>query len=107
MVINRAYQAVGQRFGAPVGPVPAAARPAPASPAPTTPPQPNHPPAPAAPPSTATRPQAPAWVGRTARYGGLAVGLGARAFQSVNKVATDPARSGNPLYKPTQGWSKS
>jgi len=49
----------------------------------------------------------PAWAGRTARYGGLAIGLGAHAFQSVNKVATDPARSGNPLYKTSQGWNKS
>lgn len=110
VVINRAaYQAAGQRFGAPptVGPVPAAARPAPASPASATPPQPNHSPAPAAPPGTTARPQMPAWAGRTARYGGLAIGLGARAFQSVNKVATDPARSGNPLYKTSQGWNKS
>ncbi|MEV8601762.1 hypothetical protein AB0465_18005 [Streptomyces griseoviridis] len=110
VTINRAaYQAAGQRFGAPptVGPTPAAARPASAGPQPAAPARPNQPPAPTAPPSTAARPQMPAWAGRTARYGGLAVGLGARAFQSVNKVATDPARSGNPLYKTSQGWNKS
>ncbi|MEV8399185.1 hypothetical protein [Streptomyces niveus] len=46
-------------------------------------------------------------MGRAGRIGGLTVGLGARAFESVNKAATDPARSGNPLYKTSQGWNKS
>ncbi|NIY68015.1 hypothetical protein [Streptomyces malaysiensis] len=53
------------------------------------------------------QPTGPATADRAGAFAGLAVGLGARAAQSINKVATDPARSGNPLYKPTQGWSKS
>ncbi|MET8342417.1 hypothetical protein [Streptomyces microflavus] len=103
MTINRAaYAAAGQRFGPapnPNQPSPAAARPASPAPAPAPP---------ATPPATpVTRPQAPAWVGRAGRMGGLAVGLGAKAFESVNHAATDPARSGNPLYKTSKGWNKS
>ncbi|MET7631715.1 hypothetical protein ABZS53_14865 [Streptomyces sp. NPDC005499] len=104
VTINRAaYNATGKNFG----PAPAASRPSPAAApaAPAAPPMPPSPPAsPAAPAAGA---KAPAGLGRAARYGGLAVGLGARAFQSVNKVATDPARSGNPLFKSSGGWSKS
>lgn len=102
VTINRAaYTAAGQRFGpAPNPNQPSqAARPSSPAPAPARPATP-----PAAP---AARPQAPAWVGRAGRIGGLAVGLGAKAFESVNKAATDPARSGNPLYKTSQGWNKS
>lgn len=101
VIINRAaYGAAGQRFGPAPNPGQAPAAPAaPASPAPVRP---------AAPPAAtpAAQPQTPAWVGRAGRMGGLAVGLGARAFQSVNRAATDPARSGNPLYKTSQGWNK-
>ncbi|MGW3273902.1 hypothetical protein ACWDFH_20880 [Streptomyces kronopolitis] len=104
VVINRAaYQATGQRFG-PTSAQGSASGSALASPIPPAPPS-----APAAPPTTpqAGRSQTPAWVGRAGRMGGLAVGLGAKAFESINKIATDPARSGNPLYKSSQGWSKS
>lgn len=101
VTINRAaYTAAGRRFGPapnPSQPSPAATRPSP--PAPAQPPTP-----PAAP---AARPQMPAWVGRAGRIGGLAVGLGAKAFESANKPAVDPARSGSPLYKTSQGWNKS
>ncbi|WP_411087749.1 hypothetical protein [Streptomyces sp. 061-3] len=103
VTINRAaYNAAGKNFGP--APTPAG-RAAPAPAAPAAPPAPPLPPtAPAAPAAGA---KASAQLGRAVRYGGLAVGLGARAFQSVNKVATDPARSGKPLFKSSGGWNKS
>ncbi|WNI17580.1 hypothetical protein [Actinacidiphila sp. ITFR-21] len=102
VTINRsAYQAAGQRFGPAPDPNRSStySRPAPLAPAPA---QPG--PVPASTPPV--RPQAPAWVGRAGRMGGLAVGLGARAVTSVNRAATDPARSGNPLFKTSRGWNK-
>ncbi|MGW1180102.1 hypothetical protein [Streptomyces drozdowiczii] len=109
VVINgAAHRAAGQRFGpaASSGPSAAssAAPSAPSAPAPSAPPASA--PSPAAPSSSSTS-QTPAWAGRAVRMGGLAVGLGAKAFESINRIATDPARSGNPLFKPNQGWSKS
>ncbi|MFF1693171.1 hypothetical protein ACFVXC_06015 [Streptomyces sp. NPDC058257] len=96
-----AYAAAGQRFG----PEPVADQNI-SMPGRPAPPPPATPAAPPATPATGSS-SAPAWVGRTARYGGLAVGLGAKAFTSINNIATDPKRSGNPLYKSTGGWAKS
>jgi hypothetical protein len=112
VTINGAdYQAVSDRFGAPPGARGTTGRRA-SDPSPTPAPDtsgPQHPPQPSQPPATgpARTSQTPAWVGRTARYGGLAVGLAAEASESMNKVATDPKRAGNPKFQTSGGWAKS
>ncbi|MFD9815092.1 hypothetical protein [Streptomyces sp. NPDC059080] len=86
----------------PSRPSPAAPSPAPAAPGPApVPTRPTTPPA-----IGPVRASGPTSTSRAAGITGLAVGLGAKAFQSVNRVATDPARSGEPLYKTSGGWNK-
>ncbi|MEW1922306.1 hypothetical protein [Streptomyces sp. NPDC088360] len=98
VTINRAqYVNAGPSRPAltPEAPAPAASRPAPVPERPSTPPAVGP-----------ARPTGPTALGRAAGAAGVAVGLGAKAFQSVNRVATDPARSGNPLFKTSGGWNK-
>ncbi|WP_274032476.1 hypothetical protein [Streptomyces sp. MMBL 11-1] len=82
---------------------PAAAAPAAApSRAPATPPRPSAPPT--AGPRLAARP--PGRGSRALPLAGTAVTLAGRSLQGITKIATDPKRSGNPLYKTSRGWNK-
>ncbi|MFV0135454.1 hypothetical protein ACLGIH_19920 [Streptomyces sp. HMX87] len=98
-----AYRAQGQRFGPPPEPD--------TTPAPSAvPPRPTTPPRPTAPPSSVSGRSGFSITPGMARAG-RAVGVGtfvaAKALQSINRPATDPKRSGNPLYKTNQGWMRS
>lgn len=93
-----AYRDHSQRFGpAPQPPDPPAAsglrRPA----------APNVPPAPPA-PRTSRISSETAKAGRVAGVGAF---VAAKALQSLSKPATDPKRSGNPLYESSNGWMRS
>ena len=97
-----AFRSQGQRFGA--APPPAAPAPSAATGRPTTPPRPaTAPPASAPAPASRVSPGA-ARAGRTAAVGAF---VAAKALQSLSRPATDPKRSGNPLYKSNNGWSRS
>ncbi|MGW3153674.1 hypothetical protein [Streptomyces sp. NPDC001089] len=84
------------------------------------PPQPPDPPSgagrtsmpsrPAAPPltpaPTGRASRVPPGTARAAKYAGAGVFVAAKALQSISRPATDPKRSGNPLYKTNQGWMR-
>ncbi|MET9470571.1 hypothetical protein [Streptomyces sp. NPDC002922] len=123
VTINRtAYNAAGTRFGPTPASTPApASRPAPPPPGTPTSSLVPHLNTPAGTPSaraavtsaaragtvTAGTPAPARRTGNNVALAGLGVGLAARAFESVTKVSTDPARSGKPLFKTSGGWSKS
>ncbi|MFE4527065.1 hypothetical protein ACFRMO_07690 [Streptomyces anulatus] len=79
----------------PASPAPAAAPPH----VPATPPRPSAPPA--AGPGPSARPAT-----RALPLVGTAVTLAGRSLQGITKIATDPKRSGNPLYKTSRGWNQ-
>ncbi|MFC9505363.1 hypothetical protein [Streptomyces sp. NPDC057002] len=96
-----AYRNTSLRFGPP---------PEPDEPAPSVvPPRPTTPPRPAAPPSSPGRTAGRVTPGmaRAGRALGAGAVVGAKALQSINAIATDPKRSGNPAYKTNQGWMRS
>ncbi|MEU0213700.1 hypothetical protein ABZ281_00780 [Streptomyces sp. NPDC006265] len=96
---NLAYRSTSMRFGPP---------PAPPEPAPSTvPPRPTRPARPPAPPSSTSRPgRVTPGMARAGRAAGVGVFVAAKALQSISRPATDPKRSGNPLYKTNQGWMR-
>ncbi|MFI7083839.1 hypothetical protein ACIBUR_09560 [Streptomyces anulatus] len=93
--------AAAYRNAGPSRPAAPAAGPAPTR-APATPPRPST--APAAGPGPAARP--PGRGSRALPLVGTAVTLAGRSLQGITKIATDPKRSGNPLYKTSRGWNK-
>lgn len=68
-------------------------------------------PAPARPttPPTADRSPAPATSrgDLAAPLASMAIGPLSQSFQSIDSIARDPKKSGNPLFKTSEGWSKS
>lgn len=97
------FRSQGQRFGPPPEPDDP---PAPSA----VPPRPTTPPRPTAPPSTAAAGRGSRitpGMARAGRYAGVGTFVAAKALQSMQRPATDPKRSGNPLYKTNQGWMKS
>ncbi|MFF3356225.1 hypothetical protein ACFYWN_27065 [Streptomyces sp. NPDC002917] len=128
VTINRAaYNATGARFGPASTPgarvaAPAVARPAAPSAGSTFVPSGSGLNTPPGRPSARTAVTAAARAGsvtqgtapRTRMTGaqkgalaGFGVTLAAKSLQSMNRIGTDPARSGNPLFKTSGGWSKS
>ncbi|MGW3860258.1 hypothetical protein ACWEDZ_02070 [Streptomyces sp. NPDC005047] len=92
-----AYRNTGTRFGPPPpepDPPASPARPAPATPA-----------RPAVAPQGPTR--QPLTAGAAGRVAGALAVVGARSIAGIDRFASDPKKSGNPLTKSTQGWMRS
>lgn len=98
---NMAFRTTSLRFGPP---------PEPPEPAPSTiPPRPTTPPRPAAPPAAQGRGSQVSvspGMARAGRAAGVGAFVAAKALQSMSRTASDPKRSGSPLYKTTQGWMR-
>lgn len=94
-----AYRNTSLRFGPP---------PEPPEPAPSAvPPRPSTPARPPAAPSVTGRPsRVSSDVARAGRAWGVGAFVAGKALQSIHRVASDPKRSGNPLYKSSQGWMR-
>lgn len=82
--------------------------PAPSAPAPSAvPPRPTSPPRQSAAPGGPRGLSAPPGLAKAGRYAAVGAFVAAKALQSISKPATDPKRSGNPLYKSSTGWMRS